>query len=91
MRAGAEELAKMEKKVYGGKVKKLPGSIDEALEHFEASDFVKEVLGEENQQKYAALKRMAAERSPKSLGTKVKTGEVIYHHEVANQWIWNQF
>jgi glutamine synthetase len=91
MRAGAEELAKMEKKVYGGKVKKLPGNIYEALEHFEGSDFVKDILGEENQQKYAALKHMAAERSPKSLGTKVKTGEVIYHHEVANQWIWNQF
>ncbi|MCX6735215.1 MAG: glutamine synthetase family protein [Candidatus Peregrinibacteria bacterium] len=91
MRASAEELAKMEKKVYGGKVKKLPGNIYEALEHFEASDFVKDIIGEENQQKYAALKYMAAERSPKSLGTKVKTGEVLYHHEVANQWIWNQF
>lgn len=91
MRAGAEELAKMEKKVYGGKVKKLPGNIYEALEHFETSDFVKDIIGEENQQKYAALKYMAAERSPKALGTKVKTGEVIYHHEIANQWIWNQF
>lgn len=91
MRAGAEELEKMEKKVYGGKVKKLPGNIYEALEHFEASDFAKEVLGEENQQKYAALKYMAAERSPKSLGTRVKSGEIIYHHEVTNQWIWNQF
>ncbi len=91
MRAGAEELAKMEKKVYGGKVKKLPGNIYEALEHFETSDFVKEIIGEDNQQKYAALKYMAAERSPRSLGTKVKTGEVIYHHETANQWIWNQF
>ncbi len=91
MRANAEELAKMEKKVYGGKVKKLPGNIYEALEHFEASDFVKEILGEENQQKYAALKYMAAARSPKDLGTRVKTGEVIYHHDVQNQWIWNQF
>lgn len=91
MRANAEELEKMEKKVYGGKVKKLPGNIYEALEYFEGSNFVKEILGEENQQKYAALKYMAAERSPKSLGTKVKTGEVIYHHEVTNQWIWNQF
>lgn len=91
MRAGAEDLAKMEKKVYGGKVKKLPGNIYEALEHFEASDFVKEIIGEENQQKYAALKHMAAARSPKDLGTKVKTGEVIYHHDVQNQWIWNQF
>ncbi len=91
MRAGAEELVVMEKKVYGGKVKKLPGNIYEALEHFEGSDFVKDILGEENQQKYAALKYMAAERSPKSLGTKVKTEEIIYHHEVTNQWIWNQF
>lgn len=91
MKASAEEMAKMEKKVYSGKIKKLPGSIYEALENFEGSNFVKEILGEENQQKYAALKYMAAERSPKSLGTKVKTGEVIYHHDVTNQWIWNQF
>jgi len=91
MKASAEELSKMEKKVYGGKVKKLPGNIYEALEHFEGSDFIKDVLGEENQQKYAALKYMAAERSPKDLGTKVKTGEVIYHHDITNQWIWNQF
>lgn len=91
MKANAEEMSRMEKKVYGGKIKKLPGSIYEALEYFEGSDFMREILGEENQQKYSALKYMAAERSPKSLGNKVKTGEIVYHHEVTNQWIWNQF
>lgn len=91
MRAGAEELTKIEKKIYGGKVKKLPSNIYEALEHFGGSEFIKDIMGEENQQKYAALKLMAAERSPKSLGGRIKCGEILYHHEVTNQLIWNQF
>ena len=91
MRANAEEMAKMDKKVYGGKVKKLPGNIYEALDYFGGSEFIKDIMGEDNQLKYAALKLMAAERSPRSLGNRIKGGEILYHHEVTNQLIWNQF
>lgn len=91
MNASAEELVKMEKKVYGGKVKKLPGDIYEALDYFEKSDFIKEIMGEDNQRKYSELKWTVAERSPRALGNKVKCGEILYHHEVSNQLIWNQF
>jgi glutamine synthetase len=32
-----------------------------------------------------------ADRSPKELGTRVKASEVLFHHEVTNQLLWNQF
>ena len=91
MNASAEELAKMEKKVYGGKIKKLPGDIYEALDYFDKSDFIKVIMGEDNQRKYSELKYKVAERSPRALGNRIKCGEILYHHEVSNQLIWNQF
>jgi glutamine synthetase len=69
----------------------LPGTIEEAIALFESGDFVKQILGAENIQKYLACKRQVASRSPSDLGTQVKTSEVIYHHEVTNQQLWNKF
>ena len=43
------------------------------------------------QGRYAEVKMTQAERSPKALGTRVKTGEIQFHHEVTNQYLWNQF
>lgn len=73
------------------RTKTLPGNIYDAIRIFKGSDFVEKILGEENKQKYLKFKQAAADRSPKELGTKVKTGEVIYHHEVTNQVLWNEF
>jgi glutamine synthetase len=89
--APAAELKKMEAAVYGREVQKLPGEIYTALENFKISEFMKGALGKKNHQKYADLKEMAAERSPRALGTRVKCGEVLYHHEVTNQLIWKSF
>lgn len=69
----------------------LPGTITDAIKFFKPSDFVEKILGTENQEKYAYFKQLAADRSPKDLGTKVKNSEVIYHHEVTNQALWNSF
>lgn len=69
----------------------LPGTIYDALKLFKASDFVGKILGEENKEKFAAYKQMAADRSPKELGTLVKTSEIIFHHEVTNQVLWHTF
>ncbi len=69
----------------------LPGTINEALRLFKASDFVSDILGEENKEKFALFKQLVADRSPKELGTKIKTSEIIYHHEVTNQALWNTF
>ena len=68
----------------------LPGNIYDALAHFEKSDFVAKILGT-NKEKYLAFKTAQADRCPKELGTKVKRGEVVFHHEVTNQVLWNNF
>lgn len=73
------------------RTKYLPGNIYDAIRLFKASSFMEEVLGPDNKEKYLERKIAAAERSPKELGTQVKTGEIIYHHEVTNQHIWGQF
>lgn len=89
--AGADELMEMEKEVYTDHIEKLPGDIYDALHHFKSSEYVKEILGAENHAKFAELKERAAHRSPKALGTKVKAGEVLFHHEISNQFIWSSY
>ncbi len=91
IKASDEDLKKMEAKVYGRKVQKLPGTIYEALEYFTKSHYVAEIMGEDNHRKFAALKHTTAERSPMALGNRVKAGEILYHHEVSNQLIWSDF
>ncbi len=89
--ASTEELKNMEAKVYKGKVKKLPSDIYAAMDLFKKSKFMKGILGEENHGKYLELKAESAHRCPKDLGSKVKANEVLYHHEVTNQLIWQDF
>jgi glutamine synthetase len=69
----------------------LPGNINEAIAHFEKSQFITKILGEANQAKYLQFKKASADRCPRELGTKVKTSEVIFHHELTNQILWNSF
>ncbi|MBI2022864.1 glutamine synthetase [Candidatus Daviesbacteria bacterium] len=69
----------------------LPDNINDAIRLFKTSDFMTTILGEDNKEKFAAYKQAAADRSPKALGTTVKNSEIIYHHEVTNQILWNQF
>ena len=69
----------------------LPGTIHDAIRLFKASDFTAKILGEENKQKYLSFKETVADRSPKELGKLIKTSEIIYHHEVTNQVLWNNF
>jgi glutamine synthetase len=73
------------------RAKFLPSNIYDALESFEQCAFLTEILGKENVEKFAERKRTAADRCPKELGTKVKQSEVIFHHEVTNQFLWSQF
>lgn len=69
----------------------LPDNIYDAIRLFKASRFTMDILGESTHGKYVELKQNAADRCPKDLGTKVKNGEVMFHHEVTNQYLWNQF
>ncbi len=69
----------------------LPDNVYTALDLFKKSKWASHVLGEDVKTRYAELKQSAADRCPRQLGTFVKTGEVIYHHEVYNQFLWNKF
>ncbi|MFA7685323.1 MAG: glutamine synthetase family protein [Candidatus Gracilibacteria bacterium] len=91
MYAEKMEYAKYEEKVYGGKVKTLPGNIYDAITLFEKSKFMKEIMGESSHGKYVKLKMKVADRSPRALGKRIKSGEILYHHEVTNQLLWSRF
>ncbi len=69
----------------------LPDNIHDAIRAFKSSRFAQEILGPQVHEKYAELKSAAADRSPKALGSRVKRGEVIFHHEVTNQYLWSLF
>ena len=84
-----ERLEKDE--AIGDRVRFLPSSINDAIARFNSSKFIAEILGEDSKQKYARFKQSVADRSPQELGTMVKDSEVLFHHEVTNQMLWNQF
>lgn len=69
----------------------LPDNIHDAIRLFKASRISVDVLGEVAHGKYVELKQKSADRCPKELGGQVKRGEIQFHHEVTNQWLWNQF
>ncbi len=84
-----EPLTKDESK--RDRVRYLPGNIYDAIRIFRGSEFIKAVMGSESHEKYLAHKQAAADRSPKELGTIVKSAEVLFHHEVTNQMLWHKF
>ena len=69
----------------------LPDNIYDALAFFNEAEWTTKLLGGDVKQRYADLKKNSADRCPRLLGTVVKDMEVQYHHEVYNQFLWNQF
>ena len=69
----------------------LPDNIYSAIDDFSGSEWIAEILGADVQGRFSDLKRAAADRSPRQLGTFVKASEVQYHHEVYNQALWSNF
>jgi glutamine synthetase len=69
----------------------LPDNIYDALDAFRKSKWTTALLGDDVKERYADLKQAAADRCPRALGTVVKPPEVQFHHEVYNQFLWNQF
>lgn len=69
----------------------LPGNIYEAMEAFKVSSHMANVMGDDVQQKYLQRKLISANRCPRELGKMVKTEEILFHHEVTNQYIWSRF
>jgi glutamine synthetase len=69
----------------------LPGNIYEAIGSHRRSGWVREMLGDESHTKYCELKEMAAHRCPREMGNIIKRSEIMFHHEVTNQMLWNTF
>ena len=69
----------------------LPDNIYTAMEDFRNAAWTTTLLSEDVKARYADLKQAAADRSPRLLGTIVKTSEIQFHHAVYNQLLWNQF
>ena len=84
-----EPLTKDESK--RDRVRFLPGNIYDAIRIFRGSEFIKKVMGAPSHDKYLQHKQAAADRSPKELGTIVKSSEVLFHHDVTTQMLWHKF
>jgi glutamine synthetase len=69
----------------------LPDNIYDALDNFRKAEWTTKLLGEDVKGRYADLKQASADRCARLLGTVVKPAEVQFHHEVYNQFLWNQF
>jgi glutamine synthetase len=69
----------------------LPDNIYDALENFNKAEWTGKLLGDDVKARYAELKKGSADRCARLLGTVVKPAEVQFHHEVYNQYLWNQF
>ncbi len=82
-----EMIEKMETR----RTKKLWSNIYDAISAFSKSEFLMGILGEDEMKKYRELKEAVANRSPKELGCRVKRSEIVHHHEITNQILWNDF
>ena len=69
----------------------LPDNIYDALDHFDKSEWMTKILGADVKGSYVDLKKASADRCARLLGTIVKPPEVLFHHEIYNQYLWNQF
>ena len=69
----------------------LPDNIYDALKGFRDSEWTTKLLGADVKGRYADLKQASADRCARLLGTIVKPPEVQFHHEIYNQFLWNQF
>jgi glutamine synthetase len=69
----------------------LPDNIYSAMDLFNESKWTTTLLGNDVKGRYTELKKASADRCARLLGTIVKVPEVQYHHEIYNQYLWNQF
>ena len=84
-----EKEEKIEKKRE--RVKFLSSNIHDAIRQFRRGELTGKILGEEAKESYLNLKEEVADRSPKELGRYIKKDEILFHHEVTNQVLWDKF
>jgi glutamine synthetase len=93
LRTGLEGPAPKDgdKEIRQSRTRFLPDNIYDAIRQFKGSRFAADILGTQVHEKFAEVKQQSADRCPKALGAEIKTNEVQFHHEVTNQYLWNQF
>ena len=91
IKTGLEDKTPKPENEKRARLRFLPGNINDAIRIYKASDYITDILGESAKEKYVEHKLAAAHRNPRELGASVKDAEVLYHHEVTNQYLWNQF
>ena len=69
----------------------LPDNVYTAIDDFRRSKWATTLLGEDVKGRYADLKQGSADRCPRLLGSLIKIPEIQFHHDVYNQFLWNQF
>ncbi len=69
----------------------LPSNMGEAIAYFCDSTYIPKLMGSTVARKYADWKQQSADRCPRILGSKIKTAEIMFHHEVTNQYLWQSF
>lgn len=91
IRTGLEGPLEQNDSQKRSRTKVLPSNIQEAIKHFKASDLMLNFLGSETKEKYVERKIAVANRCPKELGSIIKAEEVLFHHEITNQYLWSRF
>jgi glutamine synthetase len=69
----------------------LPDNIYDAMDNFRTAEWTRTLFSEDVKDRYLDLKKASADRCARLLGTIVKVPEIQFHHEVYNQFLWNQF
>ncbi|HEY3937843.1 MAG TPA: glutamine synthetase family protein [Bryobacteraceae bacterium] len=69
----------------------LPDNIYDAMDNFSKAEWTTKLFGEDVKGRYLELKKASADRCARLLGTSVKAPEVQFHHEIYNQFLWNEF
>jgi glutamine synthetase len=69
----------------------LPDNVYTAIDDFRRSKWTTTLLGADVKGRYADLKQASADRCPRLLGSLIKVPEIQFHHDVYNQFLWNQF
>ena len=69
----------------------LPDNIYDSMANFKSAAWIDKIFGEDVKNRFIDLKQASADRCPRLLGTIVKAPEVVFHHEIYNQFLWNRF
>jgi glutamine synthetase len=92
IRTGLEDKASKESsETKRARLRFLPSTITDAIRLFQASTYIEKIIGASAKEKYLEHKKVVRNRNPRDLGNTVKAAEVLYHHEVTNQYLWNKF